>query len=165
MPLLGGGADEVVKRKVQLLAQPPKHLRVLVHQLARANARGLRRLHVLQGVLVRARQEAHVHAHTALIARKGVRLHKLKREPDVRSGVHIRDCCCYEVPAVIVHRPSSIVHHVLRFTFYVLRFTFYVLRQSTVHHGSPSTSASRARRGFTFSCSCCRVRCTSSSAS
>ncbi len=88
---VGARADELVVRQVQQRLQALEHRRVPLDKFPRGDAFGLGGLHVLQGILVAARQEVDVLAALPMIPREGVGLDDLQREADVRARVDVRD--------------------------------------------------------------------------
>jgi hypothetical protein len=91
VPGVAARPDDVVDGQRQRVAKRQERLRVLVDELPDRDTGRLRGEHVLQRVVVGAGLEPDGVAALAAETGQHVGLHKLKREPDVRARVHVRD--------------------------------------------------------------------------
>jgi len=100
---IAAGADEIIERQRQRLAQRGERGRVAVDQGSRANAFRLGGQHVLERVVVGAGLEAHLVAGQAMVPGQHVGLDELERVPEVGPAVDVRDRGA-EVDVLRVHR-------------------------------------------------------------
>lgn len=88
---IAGGPDEIIERQTQRTPQRRIGGGVAVHQLPHRHALRLGRLHVLQRIVIGARQEPHRLATPAAVPRQHVGLHDLQPKAKVRPGIHVGD--------------------------------------------------------------------------
>jgi hypothetical protein len=91
VPRVAAGADEVVERQRQGLAQPGERGRVAADERGRADALGLGGQHVLERVVVGTGLVPHLVAGLAPVPGQHVALDQFQGEAQVRPGVDVRD--------------------------------------------------------------------------